>query len=121
VEAGGARGRAYLGGVVDWGYPILTRHAIRWISRFGQKKEAGLGPGLNLKPHETVTSRCGAALNTEHAAAELAEARRLAGDDRFSSIARWRAFGLGLERPKILALVEATFLAGLRKAGMPEE
>ena len=62
MEAGGARGRAYLGGVVDWGYPILTRHAIRWISRFGQKKEAGLGPGLNLKPHETVTSRCGAAL-----------------------------------------------------------
>ena len=61
MEAGGARGRAYLGGVVDWGYPILTRHAIRWISRFGQKKEAGLGPGLNLKPHETVTSRCGAA------------------------------------------------------------
>jgi hypothetical protein len=59
--------------------------------------------------------------DTEHAAAELAEARRLASDDRFSSIARWRAFGLGLERPKILALVEATFLAGLRKAGMPEE
>jgi hypothetical protein len=33
----------------------------------------------------------------------------------------WRAVGLTSARPKIRALVEATFLAGLRKAGMPEE
>ena len=41
-------------------------------------------------------------------------------DDRFSSIARLKAFGyFGI--PKIRALYEATYSAGLRKAGMPEE
>ena len=59
---------------------------------------------------------------TERATAELAEARRLSGDDRFASIARLRALGVyGAGVPKIQALVEATYFAGLRKAGMPEE
>jgi adenylate cyclase len=56
----------------------------------------------------------------ERAAAELAEAQRLSGDDRFSSIATFRDgryFGV----PNIRALYEATYFAGLRKAGMPEE
>jgi len=56
----------------------------------------------------------------DHAAAELAEARRLNSDDRYSSIAALKAsvdFGV----PKIRALYEATYFAGLRKAGMPEE
>ena len=58
--------------------------------------------------------------DTERAAAELAEARRLSSDGRFSSIARLRAVrNWGV--PKIRALVEATYFAGLRKAGMPEE
>jgi TolB-like protein/class 3 adenylate cyclase/Tfp pilus assembly protein PilF len=57
---------------------------------------------------------------TERAAAELAEARRLNGGDLFSSIAHLKAsrsWGV----PKIRALFEATYFAGLRKAGMPEE
>jgi tetratricopeptide (TPR) repeat protein len=57
---------------------------------------------------------------TEGAAVELAEARRLAGGDRFSSIGSLKAaqsFGV----PKIRALYEATCFAGLRKAGVPEE
>jgi TolB-like protein/Flp pilus assembly protein TadD len=55
----------------------------------------------------------------ERATAELAEVRRL-GDDRFSSIARLRAVSYwGV--PKIRALFEATYCAGLRLAGMPEE
>jgi adenylate cyclase len=54
----------------------------------------------------------------ERAAAELAEARRLSFDDRYSSIARlfrhsWMS--------KIRVLIDATYIAGLRKAGMPEE
>jgi predicted Zn-dependent protease len=57
---------------------------------------------------------------TERAAAELAEARRLVGDDRFSSIARLKAAGSG-GVPKIRALYEATYFAGLRQAGLPEE
>ena len=59
---------------------------------------------------------------TERAAAELAEARRLDGGDLFSSIAHVKAVSLpwwGV--PKIRALFEATYFAGLRKAGMPEE
>jgi TolB-like protein/class 3 adenylate cyclase/Flp pilus assembly protein TadD len=54
---------------------------------------------------------------TERALAELAEARSLSGDDRYSSISRLRYAYVGA--PK--ALVEATYFAGLRKAGMPEE
>jgi TolB-like protein/Flp pilus assembly protein TadD len=56
----------------------------------------------------------------ERAATELAEARRLSGEDRFSSVARLNAtWNYGV--PKIRALFEATFIKGLRLAGMPEE
>jgi adenylate cyclase len=57
---------------------------------------------------------------TERSASELAEARRLSLDGRYSSIARLQAtayYGV----PKIRALYETTYFAGLRKAGMPEE
>jgi predicted Zn-dependent protease len=56
----------------------------------------------------------------ERAAAELAEARRLSADGRYSSITRLKAtqyFGV----PKVRDLFEATYFAGLRKAGMREE
>jgi TolB-like protein/DNA-binding winged helix-turn-helix (wHTH) protein/Flp pilus assembly protein TadD len=60
--------------------------------------------------------------STGGAAAELAEARRLFGDDRLSSIASFKQFGFwGTAVPKVRALVEATYFAGLRKAGVPEE
>jgi adenylate cyclase len=65
---------------------------------------------------------------TQRASTELAEAKRLVGDDRYSSIARLKAAGyFGVTAagyfgvPKIRALFEATYFAGLRKAGMPEE
>ena len=55
----------------------------------------------------------------ERAAGELAAARRLVGDDRYSSIAHLRAVdSWGV--PQIRALVETTYFAGLRKAGVPE-
>jgi tetratricopeptide (TPR) repeat protein len=57
---------------------------------------------------------------TECAVAELAEARHLSGEDRFSSVTRLKAtWDYGV--PKIRALFEATFIKGLRLAGMPEE
>jgi adenylate cyclase len=59
--------------------------------------------------------------DSERAATELAEARRVVADDRFTSIARYRAIAPVGESPKIRALFEATYLAGLRKAGVPEE
>src|ERR1700730_6218405 len=57
---------------------------------------------------------------TERAAVELDEAQRLSLDGRYSSIGRLQApadHGV----PKIPALYEATYFAGLRAAGMPEE
>jgi tetratricopeptide (TPR) repeat protein len=57
---------------------------------------------------------------SERAAAELAEARRLVGDDRYSSIARVRAITFWGE-PPMRALAEKTYFAGLRKAGLPEK
>jgi class 3 adenylate cyclase/TolB-like protein len=57
---------------------------------------------------------------TGRGAAELAEARKLSGDDRYSSIARMRATG-DRAVPRVHELFEATYFAGLRKAGVPEE
>jgi hypothetical protein len=71
-------------------------------------------------PHALLASAYALNGDADRAAVELAEALRLARDGRFSSIARLKAvryFGV----PKIHALYEATYFAGLRKAGMPEE
>ena len=53
------------------------------------------------------------------AGAELAEARRLRGEGSLSSVARLRRGYWGV--PKVREMYEATYFAGLRKAGMPEE
>jgi tetratricopeptide (TPR) repeat protein len=71
-------------------------------------------------PHAYLASAYALTGDTERAAVELREARRLSGDKRYSSVARIRAVGT-FQTPKIRALFEATYLAGLRKAGMPEE
>jgi len=54
------------------------------------------------------------------AAADFAEARRLSPDDRYSSVARLRGAGWVRVMPKVRAMVEATYFAGLHKAGVPE-
>jgi adenylate cyclase len=57
---------------------------------------------------------------TALAAAEIAEARRLSPDGRYSNIARLKEVGyLGV--PKVRALFETIYLTGYRKAGVPEE
>jgi tetratricopeptide (TPR) repeat protein len=64
---------------------------------------------------------------TERAAVVLAEACKLSRDGRCSSIARLKADGISWGSsgywgtPTIRTLFEATYFAGLRKAGMPEE
>jgi adenylate cyclase len=91
-----------------------TDEAILWI-----EKAQGENPGA-AGPHAWLASAYSLDGKTERAAAELAEARRLSGDHRYSSIARFKAttsFGV----PKNNALAETTFFAGLRKAGMPEK
>ena len=63
--------------------------------------------------------------DAEQAAAELSEAQRLDGAGNYSSIAREKLRQSLSQtrgaRPKIRALIEATYFAGLRKAGVPEE
>ena len=90
--------------------------AILWL----EKARSAL-PGM---PHPYLAAAYALKGDLERASAELAEARRLSSDGRYSSIARERADGSisgywGVQ--KIRALVEATYFAGLRKAGMPEE
>jgi predicted Zn-dependent protease len=71
-------------------------------------------------PHAYLASTYALKGEAGRAAAELTQARRLSGDDRYSNIARLKAVGpFGV--PKTRALFEATYFAGLRKAGMPEE
>ena len=88
--------------------------AVVWF-----RKARSANPG-NLRPHVLLASAYALSGKTEHAAAELAEARRLSGDDRLSSITRLKV-DLPLGVPKIRALLETTLFAGLRKAGMPEQ
>jgi adenylate cyclase len=71
-------------------------------------------------PHAWLASAYALTGDTDRAAAELAAARRLSSDGRYSSIARFKR-----NRPpgsaRTHALYETTFYAGLRKAGMPED
>jgi tetratricopeptide (TPR) repeat protein len=96
-----------------------TDEAIVWFERAGNNN-----PG-HPRYHAHLASAYGLKGDLDRAAAELAEARRLSSDDRYSSIARLDAVGYhgaaywGV--PKMRALFETTFFAGLRKAGMPEE
>jgi hypothetical protein len=70
--------------------------------------------------HFLLAAAFGLKDETERAAAEFTAARRLVGEGSYSSIAKIRA-GASWLPPKIRALREATYIAGLRKAGMPEE
>jgi adenylate cyclase len=93
-----------------------TDEAIVWL----EKARSAL-PTLPF-PRSRLASAYALRGETERAAVELAEARRLDGGDLFSSIARLKAVpGTWSGAPKTRALFEATYFAGLRKAGMPEE
>jgi adenylate cyclase len=93
---------------------LRTDEAIRWL-------EEALSANAELAfAHGHLAAAYALKGDTERAAAELAEARRLSGDGRFASIARLRAarsWGV----PKIRSLYETTYFVGLRKAGLPEE
>jgi TolB-like protein/DNA-binding winged helix-turn-helix (wHTH) protein len=88
--------------------------AIAWLEK------ARIANPAHPAPHACLASAYALNGEIERAAAELTEARRLSGGDRYSSLERLRAvtyWGV----PKIRALVEATYFTGLRKAGMPEQ
>ena len=88
--------------------------AVFWLEK-ARGANPGNGPGL----HASLASAYALEGESERAAAELAEARRLSSDDRYSSIPRLKA--VIAREPKARALLETTYFAGLRKAGMPEE
>jgi adenylate cyclase len=88
--------------------------AIVWL-----EKARNVNPALALF-RAYLASACALKGDTERAAAELTEARRLDGASCCSSVASLKTiedFGV----PAIRAAYETTFFAGLRKAGMPEE
>jgi adenylate cyclase len=91
--------------------------AIRWLEKARAATPAH--PGIR----SWLASASALKGETERAAAELAETRRLGvADDRYSSLARYKTIGyFAAGVPKIRALVEATYFAGPRKAGVPEE
>jgi TolB-like protein/class 3 adenylate cyclase/Flp pilus assembly protein TadD len=88
--------------------------AVIWLEKARNTNAAHPGAHAHLAAAYALKG------DLDRANAELAEARRLNRDGRFSSIARLKAVGyFGV--PKIRALFEATYFVGLRKAGMPEE
>jgi adenylate cyclase len=92
-----------------------TDEAIAWYEKARSHNPAH--PGV----HRELAAAYGLKGATERAAAELAEARRLSGNPgNYSSVSRMRADRKFLP-PKVRALYEATYFAGLRRAGMPEE
>jgi len=88
--------------------------AIVWLER-----ARSVNPRLP-GPHGWLASAYALVGDTERAAAELAEASRLSGDHRYSSLAYFKQSRL-LGSAKTYALAETTFFEGLRKAGVPEE
>jgi adenylate cyclase len=91
-----------------------TDEAIVWLEK------ARSADPLIHNARYFLASAYGAKSELDRAAAELAEARRLNPTDRYSTIARVRANG-DLNTPAVRTQFETIFLAGLRKAGLPEE
>ena len=91
-----------------------TDEAILWLER-----GRSASPALPYV-HVWLAFACALKGATEPAALELAEARRLTDEGSYASIARLRGDWI-YGAPNIRTLLEETFLAGQRKAGMPEE
>jgi TolB-like protein/class 3 adenylate cyclase/Tfp pilus assembly protein PilF len=106
-------GRYYRIGCV---HLLLSRadQAIAWLEK------ARSAYPRSAPPHHFLAAAYGLKGELDRAAGELAEAQSLTGSDRYSTIARCRANGI-LNTPAIRDRFEGIFLAGLRKAGMPEE
>jgi TolB-like protein/DNA-binding winged helix-turn-helix (wHTH) protein len=90
-----------------------TDEAILWLERARNANPALAGT------HIFLASAYGLKGETDRAAAELAEARKLTVDGSLSSIAEMKTRERGTLKTR--DLYEATYFAGLRKAGMPEE
>jgi TolB-like protein len=96
-------------------FKARTDEAVAWL-----EKARSVYAGLDYI-HGSLAAGYALKGETQRASVALGEARRLS--DRYSSIARLKAAPgrLWLEAPKLRALAETTYFAGLRLAGMPEE
>jgi adenylate cyclase len=93
-----------------------TKEAVVWLEK--ARDAAPAHPNIRAQ----LASAYALAGESERAAFELAEARRLSGDDRFASLASLRALeDPGALVPKVRALLEATYIAGLRLAGVSDK
>ena len=111
-------------GISAWHFLIGTVHllqsrtdqAIVWLEKARIDAPAKPFIHINLAAAFALSGDLG------RAASELTEARRLSSEGSFSSIGKIKAsrFWRSLS-PKTRALFDATYIAGLRKAGMPEE
>ena len=92
-----------------------TNEAITWLERARTASPAR--PFI----HFDLAAAYGINGESERAVVELAEARRLDDDpNRYSSLAGRGRFGSDMT-PNLRALYEATYILGLRKAGMLDE
>jgi predicted Zn-dependent protease len=91
-----------------------TDDAIVWL-----EKSRSTHPSYSFT-HAWLAAAYGLKGETDHAAAELAEARTLGGKGFMSSIARVRADSR-FETPAGRTLRDAIYFVGLRKAGVPEQ
>jgi adenylate cyclase len=94
---------------------LLRGHVDEAIAWFENARRAN--PALPYV-HAYLASAYALKGENERAAAELAETWRLSPDGRYSSIAGLKAAEYFGSR-EVQALVEATYFAGLRKAGIP--
>ncbi|HLY46325.1 MAG TPA: adenylate/guanylate cyclase domain-containing protein [Stellaceae bacterium] len=88
--------------------------AIQWI-----EKARTANPSLP-GPYAWLAAAYALGGDMARAGTALATARRLSPDNRYASIARFKSIQ-SLGSPTINTLAEATFLAGLRRAGVPED
>jgi adenylate cyclase len=101
---------------IGLGHLLQSRidHAIVWL----EKARAANAELPYVRSH--LASAYALKDEIDRSGIELAEARRLSLDGRYASITRLQAtqyYGV----PETRALYDATYFAGLRKAGMPEE
>jgi len=95
------------------------RHCLRLSDLLGGYQIAVVGSGAGYI-HAYLAAAYALKSETERAAAELAAARKLDGEGSWRSVAKLRA-STRYEATNIRTLAEATYYAGLRKAGMLEK
>jgi hypothetical protein len=88
--------------------------AIGWLEK-GRSAQPKAPP-----THFFLAAAYGFKGERERARTELAEAQRLLGSDRYSSVARSRANG-DLYTPALRDRWETVYFPGIRAAGLPEE